>query len=1121
MLKRNYWIGLAVVALAVLGLAPAVFGQFTPEVFAVDQPLIDNQVTVARVTSPGPGWIVIHADDGAKPGAVLGYTGVPAGISANVKVEIDPAKATDVLHAMLHVDAGEAGKYEFPNGPDGPAARGDQIVVAPFAVTGNAKTIAGLLAESDQFAKLAIAVDAAGLGGALAGEGPLTVFAPTDQAFSAIPTAQLNELLGNPEQLAQLLRYHVVPGTVLKAADVVDGDLESLAGPPLSLVAQDGTVTVNGANVVEADIAAFNGVVHAIDQVLVPPAAETPTEAAESAAAGTTSTSELPDLAAALGTAGDFTTLAQALTATGLADALTQGGPYTIFAPSETAFAAVPPDVLAALTADQDALAAVLKYHVLSGAVKAADIVDGMNAATLQGAPLTLSIAGSQVKVNDANVVAADIPFANGVVHVIDAVLQPPAQDEQAAGAAQAAEAATPTPVPAAPTLAELAAADGRFSTLLAAADAAGLADALAGEGSFTLFAPTDDAFAAIPQADLDALLADPAALQRVLLYHVLLSEQTAADLAQAGSATTAEGNTLTLTGDGETLTVNDAQTLAVDIKGANGIVHVIDKVLVPPVQPATETVAETAAVEPTATPLPPAPPVAAPDSASAGAATAQALVQAALAQVAAVAVEPTATAVPPTATPTATPTNTEVPPTATPVPPTATPTNTEVPPTATPDGANSGAATAQALVQAALAQVAAVAVEPTATAVPPTATPTDTAVPPTATPVPPTATPVPPTATPTNTEVPPTATPDGANSGAATAQALVQAALAQVAAVAVEPTATAVPPTATPTDTAVPPTATPVPPTATPVPPTATPVPPTATPVPPTATPVPPTATPVPPTATPDTAGDGAATAQALVQAALAQVATVAAAPTATPVPPTATPVPPTATPVPPTATPVPPTATPVPPTPTPVPPTATPVPPTATPVPPTPTPVPPTATPVPPTATPVPPTPTPVPPTATPVPPTPTPDMAGAGAATAQALIQAALSQVAANAAALTPTPAPATVETTPEAALETATVEATVEAATAEATGTEAAAAPEATMTEEATATAEVTGEVTQEPTTEATPEASPTAHPGELPSTGISWGAGDNVLPVTLLVVVGMAAVAFVTRRRPNR
>ncbi len=122
----------------------------------------------------------------------------------------------------------------------------------------------------------------------------------------------------------------------------------------------------------------------------------------------------------------------------------------------------------------------------------------------------------------------------------------------------------------------------GQFNTLLTAIEAAGLTDALSGEGPFTVFAPTDAAFAAIPEDDLQALLDDPDQLSAILTYHVVSGRVTSAAVAGLDHATTLEGSEITIGTEGEGVTVDDANVIAVDIEASNGIIHVIDAVITP-----------------------------------------------------------------------------------------------------------------------------------------------------------------------------------------------------------------------------------------------------------------------------------------------------------------------------------------------------------------------------------------------------------------------------------------------------------------------------------------------------------------------------------------------------------
>lgn len=143
---------------------------------------------------------------------------------------------------------------------------------------------------------------------------------------------------------------------------------------------------------------------------------------------------------------------------------------------------------------------------------------------------------------------------------------------------------ATPEPEPEAPaaTIVDIAVGDGRFETLAAALQAADLVETLQGEGPFTVFAPTDDAFAKLPEGTVAALLEDIPALTDILLYHVVTGNVMAADVVQLNAATMVQGSDVMVTVDGDTVRINDAQVIITDIQAANGVIHVIDTVLVP-----------------------------------------------------------------------------------------------------------------------------------------------------------------------------------------------------------------------------------------------------------------------------------------------------------------------------------------------------------------------------------------------------------------------------------------------------------------------------------------------------------------------------------------------------------
>ena len=296
------------------------------------------------------------------------------------------------------------------------------------------------------FNTLVAAVQAAGLVETLKGEGPFTVFAPTDEAFAKLPAETLEAALADPEGLlTQVLLYHVVPGKVM-SADLSDGlEAATAQGESVAFTLADGMAMVNGANIVTADIETANGVIHVIDSVILPPsiagaaASEAPmAEASAAEAAAVEEAAPATDIVDTAVAAGNFSTLVAAVQAAGLVDALKGEGPFTVFAPTDEAFAKLPQETIDALLADPTGdLTQILLYHVVSGKVMAADLSDGLEAATLQGGSVAFKLSDGGAMVNDANIVATDIETANGVIHVIDSVILPPA----AAPAAEAAAA--------------------------------------------------------------------------------------------------------------------------------------------------------------------------------------------------------------------------------------------------------------------------------------------------------------------------------------------------------------------------------------------------------------------------------------------------------------------------------------------------------------------------------------------------------------------------------------------------------------------------------------------------------------------------------------------------------
>jgi uncharacterized surface protein with fasciclin (FAS1) repeats len=453
--------------------------------------------------------------------------------------------------------------------PTAPAEAPTEVPAAPAPEQESAAPdIVDTAIAAGQFTTLVTALQAADLVSALQGEGPFTVFAPTDEAFANLPAGALDSLLADTEALSKVLLYHVLPGKVM-AAQVADGvTAETLEGSPVTFSVMDGAAKINDATIVTTDIEAANGVIHVIDAVILPPSGEAaPAEGAPAAL-------DVVDTAAA---AGQFSTLLAAAEAAGLVDALKGAGPFTVFAPTDEAFAKLPAETLQALLADPTALGDILLYHVLPGKVMAADVADGLMAQTLQGAAVNFSIMDGVAKINDATITATDVEATNGVIHVIDTVILPPATEEGAAAPTEGE-----APAAASGDIVDTAMAAGQFTTLLTAAEAAGLVDTLKSAGPFTVFAPSDEAFAKLPAGTIESLLNDPATLKDILLYHVISGSYSGAELVQTGFVSTLLGRSLAVNAMGNQVRVGGANVVSADIPSSNGIIHVIDTVLLP-----------------------------------------------------------------------------------------------------------------------------------------------------------------------------------------------------------------------------------------------------------------------------------------------------------------------------------------------------------------------------------------------------------------------------------------------------------------------------------------------------------------------------------------------------------
>ncbi|MDG1072109.1 MAG: CIA30 family protein [Akkermansiaceae bacterium] len=281
--------------------------------------------------------------------------------------------------------------------------------IRTYGDAGPSDLVATALSDG-RFKTLAKALTSAGLVETLQGEGPFTVFAPTDEAFGKLPAGVISSLLKpeNSEELGKILKYHVLAGSIRLAGALEAEDAKAITGESISVTFSDGKIKVNDSTLINSDIQCSNGTIHVIDSVLLPPKPGT-------------------DLVAIAKRSGKFSTLLSAVQAAGLSDTLSGASGITILAPTDEAFSKLPKGTLESLLKSENrkTLQEILAMHVLNGKVSAGDALNAKKAMSFSGEPLTFMVKDGLLKVNSSTIVSTDIVADNGVIHVIDSVLLP------------------------------------------------------------------------------------------------------------------------------------------------------------------------------------------------------------------------------------------------------------------------------------------------------------------------------------------------------------------------------------------------------------------------------------------------------------------------------------------------------------------------------------------------------------------------------------------------------------------------------------------------------------------------------------------------------------------------
>lgn len=393
--------------------------------------------------------------------------------------------------------------------------------------------------NAGNFTTLLSVVQELDLDGTLAND-ELTVFAPTDAAFDALPNGFLNDL--TDEQLTEIITYHLLEGSVTSDQIETQQDAETVQGERLLLQSTAEGVTVNGStSVISADIEASNGVIHAVDEILLPADFREP---------GIIETAEA---------AGNFSILLGAIEDAGLTTTFQHLGPFTVFAPSDDAFNELGIETVEALTDEQ--LTDLLAYHGIEGEAPSSALQPEQTVESLNGENLFITLDSDVVTVNGtATVTSPDITTENGIIHAVDQVLLPDAYGTVVDNAVKRYD----------------------LTTLVDLVTQQNLAGTLSDEDAeFTVFAPTNAAFASI--SETLGTLTDQQ-VTNTLLYHVLDSAVEAGTLGESQTvATLNNGEEILIEVSEGVVTINDAATVQVaDVIGTNGVIHIIDAVLIP-----------------------------------------------------------------------------------------------------------------------------------------------------------------------------------------------------------------------------------------------------------------------------------------------------------------------------------------------------------------------------------------------------------------------------------------------------------------------------------------------------------------------------------------------------------
>ncbi|GCB62909.1 transforming growth factor-beta-induced protein ig-h3 [Scyliorhinus torazame] len=403
------------------------------------------------------------------------------------------------------------------------------VHVIDKVITAFTNTIQDTLDVDDNFQQLRAAVAAAGLEEMLSQDGEYTLFAPTDEAFKKIPPATLNRILGDPEALKSLLNYHILNKIQCAEAIISGAPMETLEGSSLEVGCDGNSHTINGKKIItNKDLLTTNGVIHTIDELLIPDSAKTLLELTKKP--GVTKIGDLFKQA-------------------GLTSYLEGKELLTLLAPQDVAFTEVS-------TVMNEDVRNLLLSHIVKDQLSSKYLYHGQLLETLNGKKLRVFVYRNALCVENSCIAAHDRRGRYGSMMIMDKILTPPVA-----------------------TVMDILKADDRFSMLVGAIQTAGLTETLNRPGTFTIFAPTNEAILTLPNRERNRIVGDPSLLKYHITEQILVSGGAASQIVLLKSL---HGAKLEVGTKRHVLHVNKFPVIESDLMATNGVIHAINQVLQP-----------------------------------------------------------------------------------------------------------------------------------------------------------------------------------------------------------------------------------------------------------------------------------------------------------------------------------------------------------------------------------------------------------------------------------------------------------------------------------------------------------------------------------------------------------